>query len=155
MGRESADGERLRLGINPPLRLILSAVCLVDLGRDPWLFWASISYQQDGWDLCCPQSPPMVVMKLKQENVCDHLKTLQTYKVFVLKMITQTHSERLKNMWKVDHGAFSIMASEIVRVKSGSQWSILLEVFFPRRHSGFCGAWHVFLTSYLQLQKHP
>lgn len=80
--------------------------------------------------------------KLKRDNVCDHPKALHTHEAFMLKTITRIRSERLKDVWKVDLGAFSIMASAVVKGKSGSQRSILWEIVFPRRHLGFAAARH-------------
>lgn len=59
-----------------------------------------------------PPSSPPILMKLKQDNVCDHLKARQIYTALVLKIITQIHSERLKDTGEIDLGASSITAPD-------------------------------------------
>lgn len=51
-------------------------------------------------------------MKLKQDNVCDHLKARQIYTALVFKIITQIHSERLKDTGEIELGASSITAPD-------------------------------------------
>lgn len=91
---ESAGGERL--GREPLLGLTFVSC----VSGWPWPRPLSSlnpnSSAAGGRDLCRPHSPPAIAVKLKQDNVCDHPKTLQTYKALVLKTITRIRSERLK-----------------------------------------------------------
>lgn len=65
-------------------------------------------------------SSHLVLMKLKQDNACDHLKTRHIYMAFVFKIITQIQFERLKDAEEIDLGASSIMGPDTVTVKSGT-----------------------------------
>lgn len=59
-------------------------------------------------------------MKLKQDNVCKHLKARQVYMALVFKIITQIRSERLKDTGEIDLGASSITAPDTVTAKPGT-----------------------------------
>lgn len=152
--KKSSDRERLGLGRDPQQLSLPLISCVSAWPGARSLTSLSLSFSPARWQKSLLPSLTSDGCYEVEKRGCLGPSENYKHKALVLKMITQMHSERLKDTWKVDLGAFSIMASEIVKVKSGNKWSILLEVSIPRRLSDFCGCPTCFLTSYVQLEKH-